>query len=66
MKLSARHISVDTTRRQNTSRCNREIQKHIIVQIGRRPGRRFVSEILEIRRYNMGRDEYDTIPLYAR
>jgi Flp pilus assembly CpaF family ATPase len=39
---------------------------NIIVQIERRPGRRFVSEILEIRRYNMGRDEYDTVPLYAR
>ena len=38
---------------------------NILVQLERRPGRRFVSEILEIRRYDLGRDEYDTLPIYA-
>jgi hypothetical protein len=38
---------------------------NILVQLERRPGRRFVSEILEIRRYDLGRDEYDILPIYA-
>jgi pilus assembly protein CpaF len=38
---------------------------NIIIQIERRPGRRFVSEVLEIRRYDLGRDDYDILPIYA-
>jgi pilus assembly protein CpaF len=32
---------------------------NIIVQIERRPGKRFVSEVLEIRRYDVSTDQYD-------
>jgi len=32
---------------------------NVIVQIERRPGRRFVSEVLEIRGYNLSTDQYD-------
>lgn len=34
---------------------------NVIIQIERRPGRRFVSEILEIRHYDLKRDEYDSV-----
>jgi Flp pilus assembly CpaF family ATPase len=39
---------------------------NIIVQIERRPGRRHVSEVLEIRAYNSGADHYDLCPKYKR
>ncbi len=41
----------------NTWLCN-------IVQIERRPGRRFVSEALEIFGYDTEADKYDTRPVY--
>lgn len=39
---------------------------NIIVQIERRPGRRFVSEVLEIRGYAAEIDHYDFHPSYVR
>jgi pilus assembly protein CpaF len=39
---------------------------NIIVQIERRPGERFVSEVLEIRGYDPEIDRYDLHPIYER
>jgi len=38
----------------------------IILQIQRRPGTRFVSEVLEVGRYNPGLDTYDLHFIYQR
>ncbi len=38
----------------------------LIVQIERRPGRRFVSEVLEINGYGPEADRYDLIPIFIR
>jgi pilus assembly protein CpaF len=38
----------------------------IVVQLERRPGQRFVSEILEIKRYDPDADRYEFLPLYRR
>jgi hypothetical protein len=32
---------------------------NVVVQIERRPGKRFVSEVLEIRGYDLSTDQYD-------
>jgi pilus assembly protein CpaF len=37
-----------------------------IIQIERRPGTRFVSQVLEIRGYNPESDQYDLHPIYVR
>src|SRR5665213_3175604 len=37
---------------------------NVIVQLERRPGRRYVSEVLEVRAYNSGRDQYELISVY--
>ena len=37
---------------------------NIIVQVDRRPGYRFVSEVLEIQSYQPGRDRYEVRNLY--
>ena len=39
---------------------------NVIVQIQRRPGQRFVSEVLEIRGYDPDADRYDLAPMYVR
>lgn len=39
---------------------------NIIVQIERRPGKRFVSEVLEIQGYDPGADRYGLQPLFRR
>jgi pilus assembly protein CpaF len=39
---------------------------NVIVQIERRPGRRFVSEVLEIHSFDHAMDRYEFKPLYAR
>ena len=39
---------------------------NVIIQIERRPGARFVSEVIEIRRYEPGNDRYDLETLYLR
>jgi pilus assembly protein CpaF len=39
---------------------------HVIVQIERRPGSRYVSEVLEIRAYDPETDRYDLHPVYSR
>jgi pilus assembly protein CpaF len=39
---------------------------NIIVQIERRPGKRYVSEVLEIRGYDPGTDRYDLRPIWER
>jgi hypothetical protein len=39
---------------------------NIVVQIERRPGNRFVSEVLEIRAYSPESDSYDLRPVYLR
>ena len=36
----------------------------VVVQLERRPGRRFVSEVVEINRYNPDLDEYDFGVIY--
>lgn len=36
----------------------------IVVQLERRPGQRFVSEVLEIKRYDPDADRYELIPVY--
>jgi pilus assembly protein CpaF len=38
---------------------------HILIQIERRPGARFVSEVLEIRSYDLESDHYDLQCLYS-
>jgi pilus assembly protein CpaF len=38
----------------------------IIIHVTRRPGSRFVSEVLEIRDYNPEADRYDLLPVYVR
>jgi pilus assembly protein CpaF len=38
----------------------------IVVQLERRPGQRFVSEILEIKRYDPDADRYEKLPVYQR
>jgi Flp pilus assembly CpaF family ATPase len=37
-----------------------------LVQIERRPGRRFVSEVLEIVGYNPETDHYELVPIFTR
>jgi energy-coupling factor transporter ATP-binding protein EcfA2 len=39
---------------------------NMVVQLERRPGKRFVSEVLEIHRYDPDADEYDFSALYQR
>ena len=39
---------------------------NLLVQIERRPGRRFVSEVLEILGYNPETDRYDLVPIFVR
>jgi pilus assembly protein CpaF len=39
---------------------------NVIVQIERRPGQRFVSEVVEIRGYDPDADRYDLTPIYQR
>ena len=39
---------------------------NIIIQIERRPGIRFISQVLDIRGYNPESDKYDLHPIYAR
>jgi pilus assembly protein CpaF len=39
---------------------------NIIVQIERRPGLRFISEVLEINRYDADKDLFELAPIYAR
>jgi pilus assembly protein CpaF len=38
---------------------------NLVVQLERRPGKRFVSEVLEVRGYNPDADRYEFDPLYA-
>jgi pilus assembly protein CpaF len=38
----------------------------IVVQLERRPGQRFVSEVLEIKRYDPDSDRYEFLPVYRR
>jgi hypothetical protein len=38
----------------------------MLVQIERRPGRRFVSEVLEIAGYNPESDHYELVPIFTR
>jgi pilus assembly protein CpaF len=39
---------------------------NLLVQIERRPGRRFVSEVLEIAGYNPETDHYELVPIFTR
>ena len=39
---------------------------NIIIQIERRPGTRFISEVLEIRGYSQEADQYDLRQVYLR
>jgi type IV secretion system protein VirB4 len=39
---------------------------NVVVQLERRPGKRFVSEVLEIHRYDPDTDEYDFSAIYQR
>jgi pilus assembly protein CpaF len=39
---------------------------HLIVHIERRPGQRFVSEVLELRGYSPESDRYDLDPIFIR
>jgi pilus assembly protein CpaF len=39
---------------------------NVVVQLERRPGRRFVSEVVEINGYDPDRDEYDFARIYQR
>ncbi|MGH9444585.1 MAG: ATPase, T2SS/T4P/T4SS family [Terriglobia bacterium] len=39
---------------------------HLIAQLERRPGQRFVSEVLRIKRYNPEGDRYEFGPVYTR
>ena len=48
------------------SKANIADSLNIIVQIDRRPGSRFVSEVLEIRGYSPEAEQYDLCELYRR
>jgi Flp pilus assembly CpaF family ATPase len=37
---------------------------NVIIQLERRPGRRYVSQILEVRAFNAERDQYEFNPVY--
>ena len=37
---------------------------NVIIQLERRPGRRYVSQILEVQAFNSERDQYEFIPVY--
>ena len=37
---------------------------NVIIQLERRPGKRFVSEVLEIKSYNSDIDQYDLNPVF--
>jgi pilus assembly protein CpaF len=39
---------------------------NVVVQLERRPGKRFVSEVLEIHQYDPDADEYDFSAIYQR
>src|SRR5579872_1561116 len=39
---------------------------HVVIQIERRPGRRFISEVLEIHRYDPDADEYEFCAIYQK
>jgi pilus assembly protein CpaF len=39
---------------------------NVVIQIERRPGLRFVSEVLEINQYDSDKDSFELIPIYAR
>lgn len=39
---------------------------HLLIEIERRPGRRFVSEVLEISGYDPDTDQYDLTPIFIR
>ena len=39
---------------------------NVLIHIERRPGHRFVSEVLEICKYDPDKDRYDTRPVYER
>jgi len=39
---------------------------NIVIQVERRPGSRFLSQILEIRGYDLESDHYELNPIYAR
>ncbi|MDE3179356.1 MAG: CpaF family protein [Acidobacteriota bacterium] len=39
---------------------------HLIIQLERRPGCRFVSEVFEIKGYDLEKDRYDFNPVYTR
>jgi pilus assembly protein CpaF len=39
---------------------------NVVVQVERRPGRRFISEVLEIKGYNPDADLFDYIAIYQR
>jgi pilus assembly protein CpaF len=39
---------------------------NVIIQLERRPGRRVVSEVLEIESYSPDKDRFDYIPVYER
>ena len=38
---------------------------NVVIQMERRPGRRFISEVLEIKRYDPDADRFDFSPIYA-
>ena len=38
---------------------------NVLIQLERRPGKRFVSEVIEIRGYNSEADRYDLCPIFA-
>jgi hypothetical protein len=39
---------------------------NVVVQLERRPGRRFISEVLEIYRYDPDADEYEFCAIYQK
>jgi len=39
---------------------------NVVIQIERRPGLRFVSEVLEIRQYDADKDSFELTPIYVR
>jgi len=39
---------------------------NVVIQIERRPGLRFVSEVLEINQYDADKDSFELTPIYAK
>jgi len=57
--VARRHCRLGSDVRLRAVKTNVGDSVHVVVHLERRPGRRFVSEVLEIHGYDPDRDEYN-------